>query len=86
MSTPIKLTISSPDGRTFQLSPQDSVQLELKLNVTKHGKPWKHIGDVLFEFNSAYDSKDYPVTTQQYDFLEMLHTTKKNWEECKNCS
>jgi hypothetical protein len=84
MSSPIKLTISTYDGRTFDLSPQESIQLELKLNVTKHGKPWKHIGDVLFEFNSAYDSKDYQVTAQQYDFLDMLHTTKKSWEDCKN--
>jgi hypothetical protein len=84
MSTPIKLTILSLDGRTFELSPQESIQLELKLNVTKHGKQWKHIGDVLFEFNSAYDSRTFPVAPNQYDFLEMIHTTKKSWEECKN--
>ena len=63
---------------------QDSITLELKLNVTQYGHPWKHIGDVLFEFNSSNSMRTFPVPPHQFEFLEMLHTTKSSWAECKD--
>jgi hypothetical protein len=83
MSTTIKLIISSPNGDYFNLSPQEAIQLELKLNVTKHGHTWKDIGDVLFNFNSSNTSQNLTVTPKQFEFFQMLNT-KKSWEECKN--
>jgi hypothetical protein len=79
----IKLTISSPNGNSFSLFPQEAIQLELKLNVTKYGHTWKDIGDVLFNFNSSNISQNLPVTLQQFEFFEMLNT-KRSWEDCKN--
>jgi hypothetical protein len=82
MSDQIKITVSSTDGRYFSLSPSESIQLELKLNVTKYGRPWKHIGDFLFEFGRAINSQEYLVSVTQFEFLDMLNG-KASWNECK---
>jgi hypothetical protein len=83
MSDQIKITVISSDGRNFSLSPSESIQLELKLNVTKYGRPWKHIGDVLFEFGRANQSQEYLVNIKEYEFLDMLNA-KSSWSECKD--
>jgi len=83
MSNSIKLTIIDPSGNSFMLTQQEAIQLELKLNVTKYGKSWKDLGDVLFNFNSSYTSQNLTVTSQQFEFFEMLNT-KRSWEDCRD--
>jgi len=44
--------ITESGKHTFTLKKSECVPLELKLNVTKKGKEWKHIGEYLFDFGS----------------------------------
>ena len=64
--------------------PMDAIALELKLNVTQYGHPWKHIGDVLYNYGvgKADAVTDFVVTTEQLAYLKMLQT-KAGWEECR---
>ena len=69
--------------REFTLDPKDSIALVLKLNVTEHGHPWKHIGDRLYDFGVGRPVSDkLIVESTQFDFLEML-MTKPSWEACR---
>jgi hypothetical protein len=63
---------------------QDAIILELKLNVTQYGHPWKHIGDVLYNYgaNKTDAVTDYVVTSTQLAYLKMLQT-KAGWESCR---
>jgi len=63
---------------------QDSITLELKLNVTQYGHPWKHIGDVLYNYGvgKANAVTDFVVTSEQLAYLKMLQT-KPGWAECR---
>ena len=54
------------------LKMNECVQLELKLNITKYGFDWKHIGDVLFKFGTQSANKLH-VTAQQLNFLIKIH-------------
>jgi hypothetical protein len=83
MSSQILLTVSNPIGNNFKLTTRQAINLELKLNVTKYGRPWITIGDALFKFGSAISSDSLEVTSEQFEFLEMLNT-KNSWEDCKN--
>jgi len=78
------LTITTNDFETIQLDTKQSIELELKLNVSSKGHEWKHIGDVLFNFGSS--KKDalntFTVTTEQFNFLKVL-MTKSSWESCR---
>jgi len=63
---------------------KDAIALELKLNVTQHGHPWKHIGDVLYNYGvgKANAVTDFVVTSEQLSYLQMLQT-KPSWESCR---
>jgi hypothetical protein len=80
----IKMVLSITDtARNFTLDPQDSIALELKLNVTEYGHPWKHIGDHLYNFGVGRQvSESLIVDVVQFDFLEML-MSKPGWEACR---
>lgn len=64
---------------------QDAIALELKLNVTQYGHPWKHIGDVLYNYGVGKSNAvtDFVVTSTQLSYLKMLQT-KPTWESCKD--
>jgi hypothetical protein len=75
--------IVSDNTRNFTLDSQGSIGLELKLNVTEHGHPWKHIGDHLYDFGVGRPvSENLLVEPAQFDFLEML-MSKPGWEACR---
>jgi len=80
-----KLIISDYNETIEFTDRNDAIQLELKLNVTSKGHEWKHIGDVLFNFESNKNNAvfEYTVTSIQMSFLKML-MTKKSYEECRN--
>lgn len=63
---------------------QDAIDLELKLNVTKYGKKWSSIGDVLFDWGSRKHGAvdNYVVSSEQLAYLKMLHT-KPNYQACQ---
>ena len=80
------MQLLSENGRpTITLTAQESIDLELKLNVTSKGKIWSHIGDILFEFGS--NKKDAAnsilLTLEQYDFVEVL-MARATWESCRD--
>ena len=67
----------------FSLYRNQSIDLELCLNVSKYGILWKDIGDVLYEYGIGNEEKEreLTVTNDQYDFLKML-MTKESWRHC----
>jgi len=79
-----QLIITTNDFETIQLDTKQSIDLELKLNVTTKGHEWKHIGDVLFNFGSNKPEavNTFTVTTEQFNFLKLL-MTKSSWENCR---
>jgi hypothetical protein len=73
------------DGvNTLSLSRDNARELELKLNVSSKGHLWSALGTALFDFHSVGSAKPiyYTVTTEQYQFLEVLRT-KAGYDSCK---
>ena len=68
------LTITDLINEPIQLKTRaEAIILELKLNVSEHGRRWSHIGDELFSYNDGED-KVITVKTDQYMYLKMLQT------------
>jgi hypothetical protein len=68
----------------YELSKREALDLELKLNVSKNGKVWRNIGDILFIFQATANTNDeLVVTQQQFEYLSML-LGKDSWSECYN--
>lgn len=67
------------------LTRDDCLSLELRLNVTQYGLPWRHLGDAFYSYARKKPNATYQlnVTTQQYDFCNLL-LSKQNWQECKD--
>jgi hypothetical protein len=66
------------------LTKKEVLSLELKLNVTKYGKKWSNLGDILFNFQgSATTNEELTITQEQFDFFEVL-LERESWEECRN--
>jgi len=49
-----------------------AINLEVKFNLSEHGKEWREIGDALYNF------KDIEVTSSQFYFLRDLATKHLN--------
>ena len=70
----------------FTVDETSAIDLELKLNVTQYGHPWKHIGDILYDYGTRrYKHEVLTVDTHQYEFLKLL-LTKNGYQECKGMS
>ena len=66
------------------LTKKEVLSLELKLNVTKYGKKWSNLGDILFNFQgSATTNEELTITQEQFDFFEVL-LERESWQECRN--
>ena len=72
----MSITIYNPYGKSIQLSPYESLQLELKLNVSPYGHLWKDIGDSLFEYSKTKKSCSIYITVFQYEFICQLNEQK----------
>jgi len=72
------------DKYSFKLDYEESIDLELKLNVSGHGKRWTHIGDVLFDYGTKKKGlhAELLVEAEEYAFLLRL-MEKASWEQCK---
>ena len=75
-------------GEQFILvSAEKARSLELKLNVTTKGREWKSIGDGLFAFHTAENSRggepweELYVTQEQHAFLQRL--AELTLDECR---
>ena len=81
----MSVIVITDDKDRLLVDREEARDLELKLNVTSKGHPWKHIGDVLFDFMSERVpvSSRLVVTTEQLAFLQVLKN-RKGWETCKD--
>lgn len=80
----LKIIIENTDDNIV-LSKQQSIDLELKLNVTYYGKEWKYIGDYLYDYGTGKhsDNFEFIVSLEQFSFLQLL-MTKNGWTNCVN--
>ena len=51
------------------LQKDECIPLELKLNITKYGVDWKHIGDVLYYFGAYKQVNKLSITPKQLNYL-----------------
>ena len=58
------------------LKSDECIPLEIKLNITKYGFEWKHIGDILYNFGNKYNNNNnnkISITPEQLNYLIKLH-------------
>lgn len=69
---------------TLNLTPAECIELELKLNVTSKGRPWAHIGQLLYEYGTKKRGalENIQLEREEYDFLLILFN-KPSWESCR---
>lgn len=58
--------------KTLHLSPKESIDLELKLNVSPYGRTWIKIGDALYKYGTQMEQNILVVSDQQYEYLKDL--------------
>jgi hypothetical protein len=77
--------INADNKDSFKLlTKKEVLSLELKLNVTKYGKKWSDVGDILFTFQaSATTNEELVITQEQFNFFEVL-LERESWQECRN--
>ena len=77
------LTVTD-SNTSFILNEREAIDLEVKLNVTEYGRPWRSIGDVLYNYGMQNSNflTNLLVTTEQFNFLLMLRS-KESWEVCR---
>jgi hypothetical protein len=73
------MLVVTTDTYHFKLTPAESLDLEIKLNVTSKGNVWKEIGDRLFANGPEWEM--LVVTNEQYDFLNLLRE-RKSYKDC----
>jgi len=67
----IKLTDGS--NNYININPKQSIDLELKLNVSPYGHQWSKIGDQLYKFGIGNNMDVILVTNEQFKYLNDLH-------------
>jgi len=77
--------INADNNDSFKLlTKKEVLSLELKLNVTKYGKKWSNLGDILFNFQaSATKNEELLITQEQFKFFDLL-LERESWQECRN--
>jgi hypothetical protein len=77
--------INIDDNDSYKLlTKKEVLSLELKLNVTKYGKKWSKLGDILFNFQaSSTTNEELLITQEQFKFFDVL-LERNSWEECRN--
>ena len=78
------MLLIADDKRSIKLTQKESIDLELKLNVSAYGKMWTHIGDVLYKHGSSFQEEymELAIGKEEYDFLLKL-LEKTSWEQCQ---
>jgi hypothetical protein len=76
------LILASSDS-SFSLDRKQSIELELKLNVTTRSHELKDLGDVLYDFGiSRINGCTHKINDDVMEFLKTL-MNRKSWQECK---
>lgn len=77
------LEISFNNSMPIVLTKKESIQLELKLNVTKKGSLWSSVGDYLYNYGIDKYGEDAKliVTEEQMQFIQIL-MTYNSWKDC----
>jgi hypothetical protein len=77
--------INTDDTDSYKLlTKKEVLSLELKLNVTKYGKKWSSLGDILFNFQAiSTTNEELTITQEQFKFFELL-MERESWQECRN--
>ena len=80
------ICVITDNKNSWAIDSKEAIALELKLNVTSKAKEWKEIGDVLLIIGTNGDDAKTRVviTTEQFEFLKMLHQREGGWETCRN--
>ena len=70
---------------SFILNEKEAIDLELRLNISKHGVEWRVIADVLYNYGSRIlnPTQRFKITTEQLNFLQFLQS-RESWEDCRN--
>ena len=69
------------------ISPQQALDLELKLNRTSNGREWMSLGDILFKWRLSSTGtiqpiKTFDVTREQMDWIKAnIDDTKRDKKE-----
>ena len=77
------MLLITDDKRSIKLTQKESIDLELKLNVSAYGKMWTHIGDMLYKHGSSFQEEymELAIGKEEYDLLLKL-LEKGSWEQC----
>lgn len=69
------MSVELTDGiKSISLTRQQSINLELKLNVSPYGHSWSKIGDQLYKFGIGDKINKILVNNEQYKYLISLIT------------
>ena len=73
------------DGKlNFRLDYEDSIDLELKLNVSAYGKKWSHIGDMLYVYGTKAKGKIWEIEVEKEELQFLIRLLEKpTWESCR---
>lgn len=68
---------------SISLDRNQSIELELKLNVTSRSYELKNLGDILYDFGiSRINGCTHKINDDIMEFLKTL-MNRKNWQDCK---
>ena len=70
------MSVKLTDGNNFLLLKRnESINLELKLNVSSYGHTWSSIGDQLYNFGIGKDITEILVNSYQFNYLKKLNNS-----------
>ena len=70
------MSVKLTDGNNFLLLKRnESIKLELKLNVSSYGHTWSNIGDQLYNFGIGKDITEILVNSYQFNYLKNLNNS-----------
>jgi hypothetical protein len=70
------MSVKLTDGNNFLLLKRnESINLELKLNVSSYGHTWSSIGDQLYNFGIGNDIAEILVNSYQFNYLKKLNNS-----------
>lgn len=71
------LVFTDQNNNLFKVDKNTALKLEVSLNLTKYGKPWRNIGDILYNFAIGRNTDLLiKITNEQLNFLKNLNCKK----------
>ena len=70
------MSVKLTDGNNvLLLKRNESINLELKLNVSTYGHTWSNIGDQLYNFGIGKDITEILINSYQFNYLKNLNNS-----------